>query len=611
MLHNEPEATSLISRFSPRSLRIRLFFLVFIAVIPAVALILYTARDQRRMAEKHAQENLVRLAQLVNSEHKLLVEGTRQLLTVLAHLPAVRDLNTDFCGEIMRGIAQEYPQYVGLGAFKPNGDRFCGTFTDAGPLNIADRAWFQRTLRTGKFTIGNYQIGRLTKKAVFPLSYPVVDDTGSIRALVLAVVDLEWLKSAVARSVLPQGSSLTIVDDKGLILARHPGDQWVGQSIKGTILDKALRTGRGGLHAVEGIDGIPRFAVFTSLSGDAESGAVHLALSTPRAEVFAESNHILRRNLFWLGLVSLAVLAAAWFGGEVFVVSQVNHLLSAAQRIAGGDLKARTGLSYASGELGALARSFDEMAGSLEARQEEAGQAEAKSRENERLAAMGATVAGITHEIANPLNGMYTTVQYLEQELAKPAALSNDEVRSTVADIKSEIERLNSLLQDLRFLARPGELNLKPVAIGAIAAEILALERHHYKERGILPELDLPASLPPVMADREKLKQALLNLCKNAAEAMPEGGKLVLRGFPNDNEMVLEVSDTGTGIPNEVNVFELFTTTKPHGLGLGLAIVRQIVAAHGGAISYTSEPSVGTVFRVTLPVSLAAADRAA
>jgi signal transduction histidine kinase len=251
-----------------------------------------------------------------------------------------------------------------------------------------------------------------------------------------------------------------------------------------------------------------------------------------------------------------------------------------------------------------LARSFNAMACSLEDRQEDAARAEAKVRENERLAAMGATVAGITHEIANPLNGMYSAVQLLELELGEPGAKIEEEKRSVVGNLKNEIERLRSLLQDLRFLARPGQLKLKSVSVGEIAADILELESSNYKERGIRAEADFPASLPPVLGDREKLKQTLLNLCKNAAEAMPNGGQLRLRGFLKDSDLVVEVSDAGVGIPTDLNVFELFTTTKASGLGLGLAIVRQIVAAHGGAISYNSQPGRGTIFQVILPTKV-------
>lgn len=103
------------------------------------------------------------------------------------------------------------------------------------------------------------------------------------------------------------------------------------------------------------------------------------------------------------------------------------------------------------------------------------------------------------------------------------------------------------------------------------------------------------------MADQEKLAQVLLNLCKNAVEAMPEGGTLTVRGSSVGAQVLLAISDTGVGIPEGFNVFEPFTTTKDTGTGLGLAIVQQIVAAHGGTITYTSTPDQGTTFTVTLP----------
>ena len=211
-------------------------------------------------------------------------------------------------------------------------------------------------------------------------------------------------------------------------------------------------------------------------------------------------------------------------------------------------------------------------------------------------------MANITHEISNPLTGMHCTIQFLQQQLAEPNAVSFDALRRDVETLRTEIDRLRALLQDLRDFVRAGRLNLKSVSVGEVAAEIVAVEQHHHRQRGIRTELDFPPSLPCIVADREKLKQVVLNLSKNAAEAMPDGGRLVLRGFQKGNEIVLEVKDTGRGISDEENIFELFTTTKPNGLGLGLAIARQIVAAHGGVISYTSEPNRGTTFRITIPL---------
>src|SRR5436309_15990587 len=113
----------------------------------------------------------------------------------------------------------------------------------------------------------------------------------------------------------------------------------------------------------------------------------------------------------------------------------------------------------------------------------------------------------------------------------------------------------------------------------------------------------LPPDLPLITADHEKLKQVLLNLCKNAAEAMPQGGTLTVRAHNSGDWVRLEVSDTGVGIPAGVDIFEPFTTTKPQGSGLGLTIVRQIVAAHRGTLTYHSVPGQGTTFTLVLPIS--------
>lgn len=231
-------------------------------------------------------------------------------------------------------------------------------------------------------------------------------------------------------------------------------------------------------------------------------------------------------------------------------------------------------------------------------------QAEEKLRESARLATMGATAAKLAHEIGNPLNGMYTTIQLLERHLAKHKERADDVLTSTMQDLTHEIHRLRALLQEFLALARPHQLALQPIDLAVVVREVLAIEAPQYHEQGILIRQEFPKDLPPVLADREKLKQVLLNLCKNAVEAMPQGGTLTVRGDNAGEYVALEVMDTGEGIPEGMDIFELFTTTKPGGTGLGLAIVRQIVAAHRGTITYNSTPRQGATFRVTLPPSI-------
>jgi len=225
---------------------------------------------------------------------------------------------------------------------------------------------------------------------------------------------------------------------------------------------------------------------------------------------------------------------------------------------------------------------------------------EERLRESERLAAVGATSAMLAHEVGNPLNGISTTVQMIERDLSQRRERVNAAVFSALADIRNEINRLGALLHEFRYLARPQHLELEPVRLEAMVRDVLPADA--YADRGIEVAIEIPPSLPMLYVDQEKITQVIANLVDNSADAMPNGGKLTLRAYASDEEILIEVRDTGIGIPPGVNVFEFFTTTKPHGTGLGLAVVRQIVSAHGGRVEYHSDVGKGTVFTVALPL---------
>jgi two-component system, LuxR family, sensor kinase FixL len=162
--------------------------------------------------------------------------------------------------------------------------------------------------------------------------------------------------------------------------------------------------------------------------------------------------------------------------------------------------------------------------------------------------------------------------------------------------------RLSHLLQEFRSLSRQQQFALQPTNLSTVVQEVMTTESGYYTERGVSVDHHLPLELPLVMADGDKLKQVVLNLCKNAVEAMPDGGTLSVRLQQTGEQVTLAVADTGMGIPVGVDVFEPFVTTKSEGTGLGLAIVRQIIAAHSGTLNYTSVPGKGTTFVVTLPL---------
>jgi PAS domain S-box-containing protein len=238
---------------------------------------------------------------------------------------------------------------------------------------------------------------------------------------------------------------------------------------------------------------------------------------------------------------------------------------------------------------------------------EERRRAAERMRDNDRLAAMGMTAAALAHEIANPLQWMLSTVQLMQEDLPNqreggPPASWNEHLE----DMQNEIGRLATMLQEFRALARPVQMKLGRVNLRALIADVRKVIVPQLSNSGICIEYDMPAELPDIYVDPEKVRQVLLNLCNNAIEAMPSGGTLTLKACSESDKVIIEIIDTGTGIPGGFDVFEPFATTKEKGTGLGLMIVRQILAAHNGTVVYESEAGKGTTFRVILPLRPAA-----
>jgi two-component system sensor histidine kinase HydH len=224
---------------------------------------------------------------------------------------------------------------------------------------------------------------------------------------------------------------------------------------------------------------------------------------------------------------------------------------------------------------------------------------EAEMARGERLATVGNLAAAVAHEIRNPLSAVSMGLQRLRAEF-EPA--EGEEYRRIVDLVQGEVRRLNAIVEEFLSLARPIQLRPEPVPVAALLDEIRRLVEPQAVRAGIVVDQTIPDSLPALRADRDRIKQVLLNLVLNAIEAMPSGGRLTLGGTASGPAVTLAVTDTGSGIPPELlpRVFEPYVTTKTRGLGLGLAIARRIVEAHGGRIEAESGGQ-GTCFRVTLP----------
>ena len=386
------------------SLRFRVVLLVLLAVLPALGLTLYTGLEQRRLAAAGAQNDALRLTRLAAGNQERLIEGARQLLVAFAQLPQVRQADSAACNALFADLLKQYPFYSGFAVAKANGDVICSAPPLTQPVSIADRGYFQRLVQTRDFVTGEYQIGRISGKAVIVSAYPVLDAAGQMQAVVSAGLDLAWLNQLAAEAQLPEGSALTVSDRDGTILARYPEpEKWVGKTLPEAPIIQAIlaQQGEGTAEAI-GVDNVMRLYAFTPLSGGPEAGA-YVSVGIPTAVAFAEADQTLTRNLAGLGLVAVLALAAAWVGGDVFVVRRVNTLVNATKRLATGNLSARIRPRYGVGELSQLARAFDQMAEALEQREDERRRAEEALRHRaEQLAALHATLLDITVQHSLP-----------------------------------------------------------------------------------------------------------------------------------------------------------------------------------------------------------------
>ena len=230
---------------------------------------------------------------------------------------------------------------------------------------------------------------------------------------------------------------------------------------------------------------------------------------------------------------------------------------------------------------------------------------EARLRRAESLASLTTLAAGVAHEIKNPLGSMGIHLQLIQKKMGgEDPRGPADHLLPPRACSSEEVDRLNRIVVDFLFAVKPMDTHLEDGDINAVIQELLEFVRPELDQAGVRIESRLSPAVPLLRIDARFIKQALLNLIKNAVAAMPEGGTLTVSTERADNDALVRVSDTGAGIPEEImdKIFEPYFTTKPFGTGLGLTIVFKIVKEHFGDISVASRVGEGTTFTLPLPV---------
>jgi signal transduction histidine kinase len=325
---------------------------------------------------------------------------------------------------------------------------------------------------------------------------------------------------------------------------------------------------------------VQSIAVFQQINEIRDSGYSALVAVAPLGDVAAAADRAAR----WLGF---AMLAAAALLGTVLLVMVRNitrplsQLCALADRIAAGEREERLDLARAD-EIGTLAESLNSMMQRL-------ATYEARLTSRSRLSALGEMSARVAHEIRNPLTGLKLHLQLLAERLDARES-------TTINRLLSEVQRLELVVSSTLLLGTAQALDARPTRLTALLTEVLELMGPSLAHRGISFDIDCGDDIEAWM-DRGRVRQALLNLIVNAADAMPHGGRLrvAARSDPSRGGIVISVEDTGSGVSDELRtrMRDAQVSTKPFGLGLGLTVCREVAEAHKGELRIERSAELG------------------
>jgi signal transduction histidine kinase len=303
-------------------------------------------------------------------------------------------------------------------------------------------------------------------------------------------------------------------------------------------------------------------------------------------------------------LVALALMLGNSILTAAYVEKLIRPILSLhnTMRQAGhGDLTVRAPVRRWD-EVGELSAAFNRMMEELEGAREREGMRWARLAHTEKMAAVGTLAAGVAHEVNNPLAGILTCLEAIQD---RP---EDAEMRERYLGLVQDgIKRIEHTVLNLLDFSRPSEIRPEPTSLVQNLHQVVEMTEFQLRKNHVDVSFDVEPDEPIVLADHFQMKQLFLNLVLNAIQAMPNGGKLTLRTRRSGDDAVVEVTDTGVGIVDEIRerIFDPFFSTREvgQGTGLGLSVSYSIVTAHGGAIEVDSQAGKGATFRITLPLS--------
>ncbi len=594
-----------------RGLRARFLAIFLLALLPvavaAVSVVVSTIRHEREVAVAQVQ----RWARTVADHQEQLVVTTELLLTALARNEAVRSGGRAECEALLRALRDLHTQYANIGVADSTGKVICSA-QPAGYVDISDRPYYRGAMASQRMAGGDYQVGRITRARTLNYGYPVTDASGRVRRVVYAAINLDWLSNWTLRTSVPPGTALVLADTTGLIAYRYPETERYSGMRMDSSVHELLRAGMpGGERRARGVDGVERFVATVTVPGPQSN--FRLLVGVPASQAYSLSYQLGRRATIFIVILLAGVLAIGWMLADQLITKRVAVLNAMTQRLAQGDLSARTGITQGKDELAQLARSFDSMADALQRSRQDLAELNEELEERVRqrtneLSALNRELEAFSYSVSHDLRSPLRSMDGFSQALLEDYGPQLDDTgRDYLQRIRNAAQRMGLLIDDLLQLSRVARADLEHthVDLSKLSHEVVQELRQSEPDRVVDVVIAGGMTLD---ADPGLMHLALQNLIGNAWKftSRKPHARIEVGSTQVDGQQAFFVRDNGAGFDMKYadKLFapfqRLHSANEFAGTGIGLATVQRIVMRHGGRVWADAQPDAGATFYFTM-----------
>lgn len=641
----------------------RLVLLILGCLLPILTAQVYS--QVNLYAERHEQLSglVLRQAELANADLASIMDGVVQLAALAQQQSALQNPGS-LCNNRLSSIRRSLPQYRFIALFAAaDGNLQCSS--DATPVEMLNDhpGWLSDLLATTNLTAGSVIFDPVAKTRFLPIAMRIAGN-GTPPLVMVIGLSTDWVAAhletaRVDNSRAMAGASLIIADRDGNVVGRVPsGSGWAGRPLPDWMRPLVGRDHQD-VETLTDPDGHAVIVAYVPSASPPDGLMVIDALTLPN--LTTDIDQATYQDLIVIGGAAIVALILAWVAGRRFIYRPTEALLRAARKWREGDLSARADPMDAGSEFSALAQSFNAMAAGLQAREMERRmqarfleeQVSARTRElsetnnrlqveiagrektevalhqAQKLQAVGQLAGGIAHDFNNMLATVLGNLELMERRVAQAeehdTPADTHRLMQLIERASGAVTRGAQLTARLLAFSRRQRLAARPTDINNLLGELITLATSTLGRR-VQVISELADDLWLAMVDPSQVEAAILNLCLNARDAMPEGGKLTIRTLnlsvpadgrsSTDNDLApgfyvqVQISDTGTGMAPDVKAraFDPFFTTKGPGAGsgLGLSQVYGMARQSGGGVSIESAPGEGTVVTLCLPRAMGA-----